>query len=97
MKDFSQCMTAPSLFYSLLKPYAKAVLLMGRIVEGDKGNATGEKTLKQQLNPFLVMYCVKSHLELSAVSYVLESHVLFAVMHQMHYSIFTGKSDTYTK
>lgn len=81
MKDFSQCMTAPSLFYSLLKPYAKAVLLMGRIVEGDKGNATGEKTLKQQLNPFLVMYCVKSHLEISAVScYVLESHALFALL-----------------
>lgn len=86
MKDFSQCMTAPSLFYSLLKPYAKAVSLMGHIVEGDKGNATGEKTLKQQLNPFLVMYCVKSHLGVSAVfCYVLESHVLFAVMHQMFY------------
>lgn len=67
---------------------------MGHIVEGDKGNATGEKTLKQQLNPFLVMYCVKSHLGVSAVfCYVLESHVLFAVMHQM---FFTGKSDTYT-
>lgn len=58
MKDFSQCMTAPSLFYSLLKPYARAVLLMGRIVEGDKGNATGEKTPKR-LNPSLVTCCVK--------------------------------------
>lgn len=53
MKDLSQCMTAPSLFYRLLKPHAKAALLMGRIAEGDKGNAT-EKTLKR-LNPSLVM------------------------------------------
>lgn len=85
MKDFSLCMTAPSLFYSLLKPYARAVLLMGRIVEGDKGNATVEKTAKR-LNPSVVMCCVELFYriwEYLQSCYVLKLNVLFALRHQM--------------
>lgn len=81
MKDFSQCMTAPSLFYSLLKPYARAVFLMGRIVEGDKGNATGENTKATESFSGDVL-CEVILLPLGE-SAVLKLNVLFALMHQM--------------
>lgn len=68
MKDFSQCMTAPSLFYSLLKPYARAVLLMGRIVEGDKENAMRENTkVTESFSGDVLCEVILSHLGESAL------------------------------